>query len=205
MPPDRAIPPIFRRYLHRHSPPARSAPPGALLRDTPFRPAEVVAGSGHFPCGDPPANQLHSGSGSVGQTHHGRSAARYGLEGRSHWPSHLLVTRESLGAAWQVPGFSFCFRRSAAGTNECLPRCWNSRPPTAPPLVPVLGRLPRAQSSMAASLSFSGSFSGSALVCQPSLTSEEWRSSSMFRSTSACRFSKCSATSRRLRGFGAGV
>jgi hypothetical protein len=124
---------------------------GAIFIDTRRRP--VRATGGRYVA--IPRESATFGSGSVGQTHHGRSAARYGLEGRSHWPSHLLVTGESLGAAWQVPGFSFCFRRSAAGTNECLPRCWNSRPPTAPPLVPVLGRLPRAQSSMAASLSFS--------------------------------------------------
>jgi hypothetical protein len=40
-------------------------------------------------------------------THHGRSAARYGLEGSKNWPSHLLVTRESLGAALASPGALF--------------------------------------------------------------------------------------------------
>jgi hypothetical protein len=44
------------------------------------------------------------------------------------------VTRESLGAAWQVPGFSFCFRRSA-DRNQRMPAALLKQPAAHRPTV----------------------------------------------------------------------
>jgi hypothetical protein len=95
------------------------------------------------------------GSGSVGQftTVVARPGTALRVKVLAESPT-LVCARESLGAAQTAPRFYFCFRRAVDRNQRALGAFWKQLAAHRPPLVPVLGRLPRAQSRMAAPLSF---------------------------------------------------
>jgi hypothetical protein len=94
---------------------------------------------------------------------------------------------ESPGTA-QHPGFSFCFRRPRQEpTDACRVVETAGRPP--PTVSPRARPVTQGAVENGCVLVFFGGRPG--FPSQPSLTSEEWRSSSMSRSTSACNGRFC--------------